>query len=151
MNSICALDQRFSLNYLPAQALECSLAHIALSEENQGYLPDALDYIKEFVQEKKLSCRFVSMGKPRQVLIFDKNSSVSLNQSLVEKGFAFVDKVTRKRFIMDHALKLKSGSLAKDISNEVKNDLSCILESQELAKKSHLNIWRYGDFEDDDD
>jgi len=117
---------------LPPQAKECYLACIRVPRLSEDFGREAASFFKELVWEKTMwgnieyrdhdGRLFLSLGDPQ--------SQVHVNAALVHAGFARVQNKSDKTLALQIA-KLKT--------------------EEEFAKKSHLNIWRYGDFSDDED
>jgi len=121
------------LKQLPPQAKECFLAYLKVPKPDDDFGEDAAYYFRELVWGKTLVASieqrdgerlYLSLGDPRP------ESEMVVNTEMVAAGLASVEKRPRG---------YNQAMIAK------------LRSEQEKAKKERLNLWQYGDFEDDDD
>lgn len=131
VDSIAALPARFSLANTPAFAHEFGLACVAVpaDEEAKG---DAFRAIAEDVTSASqilLNVEYEAEGVKRASILNASNKE-DVAKGLISEGFLLVDKDRKERRLQKLVQEYKKG--------------------QESAKSNRLNLWRYGDFTDDD-
>ncbi|XP_042578065.1 staphylococcal nuclease domain-containing protein 1 [Cyprinus carpio] len=126
---LAALPPAFSTRTLPPQATEYTFAFIQVPQDEDARA-DAVDSVVRDIQNKQclLNVEYSGAVCPHVTLQFaDSKDDVGLG--LVKEGLVMVDVRKEKH-------------LHKMVTE--------YLNGQESAKSARLNIWRYGDFRDDD-
>jgi len=131
VDSVASLPARFSLANTPAFAHEFGLACVAIptDEDNKA---DAFRAIAEDVTSASqilLNFEYESNGI-KMASILNASNKEDVVKGLISEGFLLVDKERKERRLQPL--------------------LQEYLKGQEDAKKARLNLWRYGDFTDDD-
>ncbi|TPX39996.1 hypothetical protein SeMB42_g01617 [Synchytrium endobioticum] len=164
-NSLRPLDGKFSVSYLPAQAREGILAYLTVPSLDDDYGMEAYKRIRELTEGEMLKARV--LGKKRQqstnststplVLSLPEDQfQPSVNQILVSEGLAVVEKSVARRYNSSHAGSSKTalnGCTNGDNTAQTRTQptVQALLQAQEQARASRLNMWVYGDFGHDDD
>jgi len=129
LSYLAPIDEAFL--QLPHQAKECALACIRVPKTNEEFGREAALFFKDHVWGKSLWANVEYREQDRSyVSLGDPSSHVLVNASLVRSGLARVEKRVHQSLI--------------PMANKLR-------EEEELAKRSHLNIWQYGDISDDED
>ncbi|XP_071115378.1 staphylococcal nuclease domain-containing protein 1-like [Haliotis cracherodii] len=116
-----------SYQSIPPQATEYILACVALPDDEDAK-NEALDALYSDIINKQLMLNTEYKGPPDYVtLVTEAKEDIALG--LISKGFLLVEPRRERR-------------LAKIVSDYTK--------AQEKAKSQRLNLWRYGDFTQDD-
>uniref|UniRef100_A0A673I464 Staphylococcal nuclease domain-containing protein n=1 Tax=Sinocyclocheilus rhinocerous TaxID=307959 RepID=A0A673I464_9TELE len=126
---LAALSPAFSTRTLPPQATEYTFAFIQVPQDEDART-DAVDSVVRDIQNTQclLNVEYSGIVCPHVTLQFaDSKDDVGLG--LVKEGLVMVDVRKEKH-------------LQKMVTE--------YLNGQESAKSARLNIWRYGDFRDDD-
>uniref|UniRef100_A0A8C1ZHA6 Staphylococcal nuclease domain-containing protein n=1 Tax=Cyprinus carpio TaxID=7962 RepID=A0A8C1ZHA6_CYPCA len=126
---LAALPPAFSTRTLPPQATEYAFAFIQVPQDDDART-DAVDSVVRDIQNTQclLNVEYSGIVCPHVTLQFaDSKDDVGLG--LVKEGLVMVDVRKEKH-------------LQKMVTE--------YLNGQESAKSARLNIWRYGDFRDDD-
>mmetsp|Transcript_28764 Transcript_28764/g.37765 ORF Transcript_28764/g.37765 Transcript_28764/m.37765 type:complete len:904 (+) Transcript_28764:127-2838(+) len=124
---------------IPAAAKEAKLAVVKAPQLSEDYGRDAGMAFSEFAWGRDLIAKVYGRdadGRLRTVL-YDGENPVSVNESMVQMGLCRIDKsevgdITR------------SFPTAQELVEQIEN-------SQQAAKKSRANIWRYGDVDSDEE
>ncbi|KNC97787.1 uncharacterized protein SPPG_06784 [Spizellomyces punctatus DAOM BR117] len=154
---IRALDSSFNTMTLNPQASEAKLAYLQVPTLDQDYGEEAFEQLRNLTEGRTLQARIlgrvpssVGSGQALNVVLYDTKNSrdVSVNERLVREGLAIVEKVYRKRFAGQQNAKRANGATGNTAKKSV---LDAVMEAQEDAKKSRANMWRYGDFTEDDE
>ncbi|BBN01059.1 staphylococcal nuclease domain-containing protein 1 [Marchantia polymorpha subsp. ruderalis] len=123
----------------------CKLAYIKVPDLEEEFGIEAAEYLSNTIGDKVLTARVVekdtSGGKVKGqgtgpcliVMMEDAETHASINTNIVEAGLGRVEK------------KLRWDPIDK------KTALDSLAEHQEIARKSRLNIWQYGDVESDEE
>ncbi|XP_063402953.1 staphylococcal nuclease domain-containing protein 1-like [Mytilus trossulus] len=117
-----------SYQTLPAQATEFTLACSALPPDEDAK-QDALDQFYDSVVNKELKLNIEYRSGGNYVVLLYPDTDQDVAQGLISDGYLIVEKRKEKK-------------LAKLVSDYQK--------AQEKAKAGRLNLWRYGDFTEDD-
>ncbi|CAG2245874.1 SND1 [Mytilus edulis] len=117
-----------SYQTLPAQATEFTLACSALPPDEDAK-QDALDQFYDSVVNKELKLNIEYRSGGNYVVLLYPDTDQDVAQGLISDGYLIVEKRREKK-------------LAKLVSDYQK--------AQEKAKAGRLNLWRYGDFTEDD-
>lgn len=129
LKNLSSLDVRFT--ELPAQAFECRLAYIRVPSLDADCGEDAALLLKDLcwgipllatIEYTEKDIKYVSLANPAAELI--------INCQLVKEGLATVEKISTGG----------NKLLVQKLRTE-----------QEEARKNRLNLWKYGDFEDDEE
>ena len=141
ISSILALLDMHSIENLSPQAVKVELAHIDFLHDDEEYFSKAQSLFanREFV---------VKVVDKSSVLLYPIGSPISINEELLKSGFFYVKSCSISMAKEAHQRKIKSGLGLQMLSD--KDDLEKLVEAQDEAKRHHLNIWRYGDFQDDE-
>ena len=141
LSSLCKLVESHSIKTLPAQAIKVELSHLDFPTDDDAsfYKAQSLLGNSQFLAK---------MTDKSNVLLFPTGSKTSINEELLKTGHCFLKPSSVSLARETHKIKLKSG-LGLELLGE-KDDLTRLIEAQDEAKRDHLNIWRYGDFQDDD-
>ncbi|KAA0721056.1 4SNc-Tudor domain protein p100 co-activator [Triplophysa tibetana] len=126
---LAALPPAFSTRTLPPQASEYAFAYIQVPQDEDARA-DAVDSVVRDIQNTQcmLNVEYSGTSCPHVTLQFtDSKDDVGLG--LVKEGTVMVDVRKEKH-------------LQKMVTE--------YLNGQESAKSARLNIWRYGDFREDD-
>ncbi|KAG1953286.1 staphylococcal nuclease domain-containing protein 1 [Pimephales promelas] len=126
---LAALPPAFSTRTLPPQATEYAFAYIQVPQDDDART-DAVDSLVRDIHNIQclLNVEYSGLACPHVTLQFaDSKDDVGLG--LVKEGLVMVDVRKEKH-------------LQKMVTE--------YLNGQESAKSARLNIWRYGDFRDDD-
>ncbi|XP_056603535.1 staphylococcal nuclease domain-containing protein 1 [Triplophysa dalaica] len=126
---LAALPPAFSTRTLPPQASEYAFAYIQVPQDEDARA-DAVDSVVRDIQNTQcmLNVEYSGTSCPHVTLQFtDSKDDVGLG--LVKEGTVMVDVRKEKH-------------LQKMVTE--------YLNGQESAKRARLNIWRYGDFREDD-
>ncbi|XP_067676667.1 staphylococcal nuclease domain-containing protein 1-like [Haliotis asinina] len=116
-----------SYQSIPPQAAEYILACVALPDDEDAK-NEAMDALYSDIINKQLMLNIEYKGPPDYVtLVTEAKEDIALG--LISKGFLLVEPRRERR-------------LAKIVSDYTK--------AQEKAKSQRLNLWRYGDFTQDD-
>ncbi|KAI9205801.1 uncharacterized protein BJ171DRAFT_499628 [Polychytrium aggregatum] len=137
----------FGIQDLKPQAQEARLAYLRVAELGEDWGHEARDFLTEVVQGRTVHAKIlgnvasaVGSGTALNVVLYERSDSkISINEDLVYEGLATVSKDIVKKYHRDRA----AGS-----KNEV---LDSLLDAQDKAKRSRVNMWRYGDFTEDDE
>ncbi|KAJ3324156.1 hypothetical protein HDV06_000697 [Boothiomyces sp. JEL0866] len=152
------LPTQFSVTSLKPQAVEAQLAYIDFPTDESDYLQDAVSEFCSIISGQTLYAKLIGVnnttnGVVQSVLLYVKKPAgakiISVNQQLIESSLAYVSKVHSKRYLREQREKLKNKAAL--LSKAPPTDLEMLMDAQEVAKKSRANIWRYGDFTEDDD
>jgi staphylococcal nuclease domain-containing protein 1 len=151
------LPQQFSVQKLQSQAMESKLAYIDLASEESDYSKEAMSELIALVKGRQLAAHVV--GKPHNgitsVVIYGKTGSgiESVNEKLVQSGLASVNRSIAKKFELEQRQKIRANASVylRGASSQPKSELQKLMDAQEEAKSSRMNIWQYGDFTQDDD
>jgi len=131
VDSVASLPARFSLANTPAFAHEFGLACVAVPPDEESKA-DAFRAIAEDVTSASqilLNVEYESNGV-KMASILNASNKEDVAKGLIGEGFLLVDKERKERRLQPL--------------------LQEYLKGQEDAKKARLNLWRYGDFTDDD-
>lgn len=138
------LDTTISMGS-PGLALLFSLAYIRVPELEEDYGQEAAEFLSSTIGDKNFMAMIVekdtSGGKVKGqgtgtkiiVTLYDVETNLSVNASMLEAGYARVEKKNRRD------------------SKERQAELDRLAKHQETAKTQRLNIWQYGDVESDDE
>jgi staphylococcal nuclease domain-containing protein 1 len=152
------LPPAFSVTTLPAQSSEAQLAYVEVPNSESEYGYDCLEKIREFSESAQdgLYMQVVSKVQGvRQVLIFkskDGKPESSINAELVKSGLSTVKKdivKTYEREQREMAKKTVLGGVAVG-ARPKKTVISVVIDAQDSARRKRLNMWRYGDFTNDE-
>lgn len=144
----CALTALYQLldihstKVLPAQAIKIELAHLEFPKDDDDV---------SFYNAQSLVANSMFLAKnvdKSSVLLYPTGSKTSVNEELLKSGYCFLKSSSVKAAREAHRNMIKSGR-GLDMLRE-KDDLEILVEAQEEAQRNHLNIWRYGDFQDDE-
>ncbi|CAH1799685.1 unnamed protein product [Owenia fusiformis] len=113
---------------LPAQAQEYSLACVSVPEDGEAK-NDAIDALYNDILNKTLQLNIEYRGTPDAVSLQYADSQEDVAKSLIAEGLLILEARREKRF-------------AKMVSDYRK--------AQDKAKAERLNLWRYGDFREDE-
>jgi hypothetical protein len=142
---------------LPAQAIECKLAYIDLASEESDFAKDAIDALVSSVRNTQLAANIVGKahGGITPVMLYAKTNHEihSVNENLIEKGLASVNRSIAKKFELEkrQLLKNNAGLYLRGVHSEPKTDLEQLIDKQDEAKRKRIHIWQYGDFTQDED
>lgn len=125
------LDPTLNTQVVAAQAVECRLAHLVVSDPTDG--ADG--------QDAAVAFSAAAWGKPLLARIEDRKAGVlhvtlfvdaqtNINEQLVSAGLARVEKTAAKRLLPL---------------------LQALQEKELTAKKERNGVWKYGDIDDDED
>lgn len=133
LSRVRALPADFALSVLPRQAHHGRLAFIKAPSLSADYGVDAAALLKELVWDKTLVATVqFKEGQGADVVSYlslgDPETKIPINAALVISGLARVQKSRTKSAFYER-----------------------LREEEEKARKSRLNIWQYGDVDDDDD
>ncbi|KAK6171496.1 hypothetical protein SNE40_019673 [Patella caerulea] len=119
-----------SYQTLPAQAVEYSLACVALPSDPDAKR-DAEDALFNEIVNKQfsLNVEYKSPGMPEHASLQYPDTKDDVAQSLISQGYLLAERRRERR-------------LAKMVGDYAK--------AQEKAKSERRNLWRYGDFTEDD-
>ncbi|XP_074643880.1 staphylococcal nuclease domain-containing protein 1-like [Tubulanus polymorphus] len=118
-----------SFKSLPAQAQECALACVQLPPDEEA-MKDGVDAIQHDIINKQLMMNVeYKVGNLEHVSLVTTDSKEDIGQALIADGILLVENRREKR-------------LAKMVSEYTK--------AQEKAKSARMNLWRYGDFREDE-
>jgi len=142
---------QFGTAKLAAQAIEVKLVFTKAPELESEYGHDAFEHLKYHTENRKLQSLFLekdrSNGITNVILIDASDNSVgSIQERMIRDGFAVVDKVTRRR----HEADLRNSKNAVDNKGKA-SATSCfevvttLLDAEEAARRSRVNLWQYGD------
>lgn len=127
VTSLAQLPSNFAM--LSPQATEYSLAFVTLPEDEDAKL-DAQDAFFHDVMNHQLLLNVEQrVGATEYVTLCDQDTKDDIAKGLVSQGLVLVENKKEKRF-------------AKMIAEYTK--------AQDAAKSKRLNLWRYGDFREDD-
>ncbi|KAJ3276652.1 hypothetical protein HDV01_004185 [Terramyces sp. JEL0728] len=152
------LPSQFSVTTLKPQAVETQLAYLDFPTDESDYLQDATSEFCSIISGQTIYAKLLGVnntlnGPVQSVLLYVKKPAgskiISVNQQLIESSLAYVSKVHSKRYLREQREKLKNKAAL--LTKSAPTDLELLMDAQELAKKSRHNIWRYGDFTEDDD
>lgn len=144
LSKLRPLDSSISLG-TPGLALLLTLAYVRIPELEEDYGQEAAEYLSSMIGDKILMAKVVdkdtSGGKVKgqgtgtklSVTLHDVEPAQSINASMLEAGFARIEKKNRWD------------------SKEKQAELDKLAEFQETAKKQRVNIWHYGDVESDEE
>ncbi|KAJ3040294.1 hypothetical protein HDV00_011174 [Rhizophlyctis rosea] len=144
------LDKEFSVQTLPAQAQEAKLAYITVPEVEADYGQEAYEFIRDSIENRDLIVRILGKvstptGQALNVVVAPKSGSgVSLNERIVSEGLGYVERGWVKRWERE----VKEGKIGGPKGK--KPVLGSLVERMEDAKRGRLNLWRYGDFTEDE-
>ncbi|GBG64549.1 hypothetical protein CBR_g45244 [Chara braunii] len=128
----------------PPQCVLCSLAHIKVPNEGDDFWEEAAEMVSNHVmgnvctatiEDKDTSggrIKGQGTGPKFIVTLEEKATTTNVNRALVRAGLARVERSARRAANKPEAV-------------------VHLLEDQEFARKSRLNMWQYGDVESDDD
>jgi len=131
VDSVAALPARFSFANTPAFAHEYGLACIAVPADEEAKA-DAFRAIAEDVTSASqilLNPEYESNGI-KMASILNASNKEDVAKGLISEGFLLVDKERKEKRLQKLLQEYRKG--------------------QESAKSQRLNLWRYGDFTDDD-
>nr|AAH47835.1 Snd1 protein [Danio rerio] len=126
---LAALPPAFSTRTLPPQATEYAFAYIQVPQDEDARA-DAVDSVVRDIHNTQclLNVEYSGSVCPQVTLQFaDTKEDVGLG--LVKEGMVMVD-IRKEKYLQKMVTEY--------------------LNAQESAKSARLNIWRYGDFRDDD-
>jgi staphylococcal nuclease domain-containing protein 1 len=136
------LDETLGIDRIPGVAKEATLALTVSRPLSDEHGVDAARLFQSLCWGKDLSIRIHGIddnGKMAVVIMTDTDESV--NEKLVSAGLALVAKPAAVQSI---TMRMVDPSAVMKLAS----DLSV---AQEMARKSHEGMWRYGDVGDDDD
>jgi len=120
-----------NLPQVPFQAHEAQLAYVRPPKLSEDFGPEAAEYLKELVWGKTVVANVEYRENDKLFLsLGERESGVHVNGALVKAGLARVEKLRGKH---------------------LQPILDKLREEEEVARKSHTNIWQYGDPGSDDD
>merc|ERR1712142_568504 len=131
VDSVASLPTRFSLANTPAFAHEFGLACVAVPEDDEAKA-DAFRALAEDVTSASqilLNVEYESNGV-KMATILNASNKEDVAKGLLNEGFLLVDKERKEKRLQKLLLEYRKG--------------------QDSAKSQRLNLWRYGDFTDDD-
>jgi len=131
VDSVASLPTRFSLANTPAFAHEFGLACVAVPEDDEAKA-DAFRALAEDVTSASqilLNVEYESNGV-KMATILNASNKEDVAKGLLNEGFLLVDKERKERRF-------------QQLLQEYR-------KAQDSAKSQRLNLWRYGDFTDDD-
>jgi staphylococcal nuclease domain-containing protein 1 len=135
-----------SLVSMPPMARECSLALVEACPLSHEHGREAAIYLSELTLGKNLVAKLHGRDDNNRLLVtlFDDGSSISVNQLLVEEGLAKVQRAKRSKAG-------RGRRPAFRVSEEDKPAYEALLQAQQAAKRDRVNMWEYGDVEQDSD
>jgi len=114
---------------LPPQAVEYALAFVCIPEDPDAKMDAVETFYNDVINRQFIVNVEYRQGSLEYVTMTDAESKEDVGKNLVAEGIALTDHRKEKRF-------------AKVMAEYHK--------AQDLAKKNRLNLWRYGDFREDD-
>jgi staphylococcal nuclease domain-containing protein 1 len=146
------LANQFAVGQLPAQALELQLAYINLPTHDEDAEYESLAVLKSMIQNKSLKLQILSrQGNTLNGIVMDK--SLSVNEELLRQGHALVKPEVKKALIQWRKT-IKPAEILMRQQRKEKNLVADLMESyvdsEDAAKRSRVNIWKYGDFTADE-
>ncbi|KAL2918318.1 hypothetical protein HK105_202245 [Polyrhizophydium stewartii] len=169
------LPPAFATSQLKAQAVEARLAYLDLPAPGSDFADDAVALIRAAAEGQRLAAQVAGKGTSEtggpllHLILYDLSRmpaagsssaarAMSINEQLASEGLAHVSRAWMKRFEADQIKRIKSGVAAvtwsrtqTPSSSTEKSPLEYIVDAQEGAKKSRINLWQYGDFTADDE
>ncbi|TPX59628.1 hypothetical protein PhCBS80983_g02339 [Powellomyces hirtus] len=154
------LDPSFSTTALTPQAVEAKLAYLKCPELDQDYGEECYEYIRDATEGRTLHAKVLGKvpgtvaPQALNVVLYDKKSSAeegSINERLVRDGFGTVEKFYIKKLAAEQKVDKAALWAAQQKPKASKTVLERLVDAQEDAKKSRANMWRYGDFTEDDE
>jgi staphylococcal nuclease domain-containing protein 1 len=117
----------------PPQAFECKLAYVRAPSLDDDYGNDAGAWLGENIMGKNLTAQIVAKSD-REVyhLMLFEGDNTTVNSDILRSGYTMLTKDAKRN---------------PNPSKELKG----MLDSVEHAKRSRINLWRYGDPESDDE
>ncbi|KAI8817141.1 uncharacterized protein EV422DRAFT_256727 [Fimicolochytrium jonesii] len=157
------LDPSFSTTHLAPQAIEARLAYLRVPELDQDYGEEAYEYLRDATENRDLVAKIVgkvpgvSSPQALNVILYDKKSLTSaggesINERVVRDGFGTVERAIVKRLNAEAKTvdKVAAWSKAQKTAGN-KTVVERMVDAQEEAKGARTNMWRYGDFTEDDE
>ncbi|KAJ3053433.1 hypothetical protein HK097_004281 [Rhizophlyctis rosea] len=144
------LDKEFSIQTLPAQSQEAKLAYITVPELDADYGQEAYDFVRDATEDRDLVARILGKvstgtGQALNVVLTPKGGSgISLNERVVSEGLGYVEKGWVKKWERE----AREGKVGGPKGRATV--LGSLVERMEDAKRGRVNLWRYGDFTEDD-
>ena len=157
------LDPSFSTTHLAPQAIEARLAYLRVPELDQDYGEEAFEYLRDATENRELLAKIVgkvpgvAAAQALNVILYDKTASVSsggesINERVVRDGFGTVERAIVKRLNAESKTVDKVAAWSKaQKAGGTKTVVERMVERQEEAKAARSNMWRYGDFTEDDE
>lgn len=143
---------------MPAQSSDSQLAYLEVPNAESEYGYDSMDKLREILESAQDGLHMQVVRKVQgvqQVVIFktkDAKPESSVNAELVKSGFATVKKDVIKAYEREQremAKKTVLGGVAVG-ARPKKNAISVVVDAQDSARRKRLNMWRYGDFTNDE-
>ncbi|KAJ3018543.1 hypothetical protein HKX48_002822 [Thoreauomyces humboldtii] len=151
------LDAAFNNTVLAPQAVEAKLAFIKLPELDEDYGDEAFETLRDATEGRTLHAKIFGKvpgtvtAQALNVVLYDNATAVeSINERIVREGFAVVQKVYMKRLATKTTDKAAQWTAQRQVKQN-KTVLERLVDGQEDAKNSRTNMWRYGDFQEDDE
>jgi staphylococcal nuclease domain-containing protein 1 len=116
---------------LPDQAREVALAYLNAPPPGDDFYEDALTFFKELALGKQLLMNLEYMQSKGFVTLADPKAKVHVNAALLRAGLTTLQKRPPRQ------------------SNS--QVLDTLKEEQEKARNAHLNLWQYGDIDEDEE
>eukprot|EP01122_Echinamoeba_exundans_P001358 TRINITY_DN11430_c0_g1_i1.p2 TRINITY_DN11430_c0_g1~~TRINITY_DN11430_c0_g1_i1.p2 ORF type:complete len:950 (-),score=355.29 TRINITY_DN11430_c0_g1_i1:48-2897(-) len=124
------LGSAFDLKVLPAQAHEGRLAYVRTPPLDDDFGRDAAAFFKEHAWDKPMVANVQwREGDVAHVVLGDPEAQVFVNAALLRVGLATIPRGVRDRSPLVQKLR----------------------EQEATARKDHVNLWQYGDIEDDEE
>jgi staphylococcal nuclease domain-containing protein 1 len=147
-----SLGSQFTVGQLPPQALELQLAYVNLPSHDEDAEYEGLAALKLLIQNKSLQLQVLAkQGSTITGIVLDK--SLSVNEELLRQGHALVKPEVKKALIQWRKT-MKPAEILMRQQRKDKNLLADLMESyvdlEDAAKRSRVNIWKYGDFTADE-
>lgn len=133
--SLRALDP--VLMALPPMAMECILAFVKVPLPSEDYGQEAGHLLSDLAWGHKVALTMLSHGKntSNQLRVSLFEGETNLAQALVTAGVARIDRASKRLAVVPAE----------------KSFYEQLLALQQVALKSRLNLWQYGDIESDDE
>jgi len=114
---------------VPPRAYECKLAYVQAPKLDEEYGNEAGQTLAEMVLNKELTAQIVARaGETYHLMIFDGNKCI--NAEMLKSGVVM---------------------LTKDAKKSTSKEMEPLFAAAEHAKRSRVNLWRYGDPGSDDE
>mmetsp|Transcript_42311 Transcript_42311/g.83075 ORF Transcript_42311/g.83075 Transcript_42311/m.83075 type:complete len:277 (-) Transcript_42311:52-882(-) len=135
------LEMSLNTDRVPAAAKELRLGLIATRDLSEDDGLEAAHMLQSLAWGKNITCRIHGRDEEGKlfVTLYDPTKPKSINQHLVDAGVALAMK---QRDVLAMGSKIDAGTLGL---------LPDLVEAQDIARKSRVGMWRYGDVGDDDD